>query len=131
MKLPGRGLSTLLVVTSLMGAGGCESGSQPAASGPAGQTEATVTGKVTVKGKTAVKGKVTFEPEGPNGMPIGERIGEVRKDGTYEVKTLTGQNGVTVSGTGNPAADTGGYNRINFEVKAGSNTKDLDLPLNP
>jgi hypothetical protein len=124
------GLAASTVVTVLaLGCWGCGDGStaNPSAN-MADRAEATVTGRVSVKGKAVSKGKITFEPLDAQGFPIEERVTTIQKDGTYEVKTLTGNNGVTVTGTGVATVDSG-YQRTNFEVQPGPNTFDLELPL--
>src|SRR5262245_51604955 len=123
----GRRLATVFASAALMTAVGC-GGGQTTGERTAPKTEATVTGMITIKGKAATKGRVTIEPLGPNGIPTGSKVADVGKDGTYTVTTTPGSNDVTVSSTGDAAADSG-YNKTNIDVKPGSNTLNLDLPL--
>src|SRR5262245_26881453 len=123
----GRRLAALFASAALITTAGCGA-EQRTGEGAAAKTEATVTGKITIKGKPASKGRVTIEPLGANGIPTGSKVAEVGKDGTYTVTTTPGQNDVTVSSTGDAAADSG-YNKTSIDAKPGSNTLDLDLPL--
>ena len=103
---------------------GCDQGDstkQPAVS----RIPATVTGKVIAGGGPVPRGKVTVNAPGP---PYVESIADIRKDGTYEVKTFAGKNAFTVTGTGFPPKP-GKYDKANFDVKEGANTIDLTLPL--
>ena len=111
----------------LMASGwGCDGGGANPASPASGgsRAEATVTGKVTVQGKTATKGRVVFEPLDSRDMPTATNGGDISKDGTYKVKTLSGKNSMNVSGTSDP-----GYNRKDVELKPGDNLMDLSLPF--
>jgi hypothetical protein len=124
MNARGSRIVVLVVLTGSMAGGGCDSGN----SGPkvvVSTVEATVTGKVTANGVPVSKGKVTVTPPGP---PFVENIADIQKDGTYKVKTYIGKNAFSVVGTGSPAAGEF-YNKKRFEVKEGSNTIDLELPL--
>jgi hypothetical protein len=123
------GSTSVAIVLAL----GCMSGDatitpdQPASTGE----EAKVTGKVTIKGKPAAKGKVTIEPPFVKGKLMPEKIVEVAKDGTFQATTYVGKNSITVSGTGVAEAESGGtYNKKSVEIKSGTNTVDLELPLN-
>ncbi len=123
MNVPVSRFGVLAIVAVSMAVGGCDFGNsgQPAVS----KVEATVTGKVTANGVPVSKGKVTVSPPGP---PFIENIADIRKDGTYEVKTFVGKNSISVVGTGSPA-EGGTYNKSRFDVAEGTNTIDLALPL--
>jgi hypothetical protein len=114
----------------LLAAWGCDAGSNQAGSSSGAQAEAIVKGKVTVKGKAVSKGTIVFEPFGRDGSPREGKAFDIRKDGTYQARTLTGRNGVNISSTGNPVADSS-YNRTYIEVAPGEYVKDFDLPLAP
>jgi hypothetical protein len=107
---------------------GCGSNA-PSISSSVSNIDAKVSGKITVKGKPAEKGKVTIEPVNASPLAGLSREADIQKDGSYEVTTKVGKNSVIVGGTGNPAAD-GSYNSTTFDVKEGTNTLNLDLPLN-
>jgi len=118
-------------VTLLMACGGCDPhGGAPSVSGSL--EEATVKGTVRVYGKPVNNGSVIFNCVNirrPNATPPQAPI---KKDGTYEIKTLVGQNYVEVScrelakAKNRMFADT----QIPVMVQAGENTIDLDLPPN-
>jgi hypothetical protein len=131
MGITSRGRAALVASAALTAAWGCGE-TREGNAGAASRADATVTGRVTIKGKPAAKGRITFEPVGVNGgLPIGSNVAQVGKDGAYTVTTKTGSNDVTVSSTGDPAADSG-YNKTSFEVQPGSsNTLNLDLPIKP
>jgi hypothetical protein len=93
--------------------------------------EATVKGTVRVHGRPVNNGSVTFNCvniKRPNAVPA---RAEIHKDGTYEVKTLVGQNYVEVSCRELAApknrvfADT----QIPVMVERGENAFNIDLPL--
>jgi hypothetical protein len=129
MGCTSRSPAALVASAALMVAWGC-GGTREAEKGAASKADATVTGKVLIKGRPAAKGRITFEPLDANGLPAASNVAQVGPDGTYTVTTKTGPNDVTVSSTGDPAADSG-YNKTNFDVQSGSNTRDLDLPIKP
>jgi hypothetical protein len=121
-----RRVGAWLIAGSLLAASaGCGDG-KPAVD--TSTTEAKVTGKVTVKGKAATRGKVTLDPSNSSRKDVAARSSPIGKDGTYEVTTLVGANAVSVDGTGDPAAGT--YNTTTFDVQSGTNTLNLELPLN-
>src|SRR4051794_15189478 len=59
--------------------------------------EATVTGVVSVKGKPASGGKINFNPSN-SGRIVPTKSADIGPDGTYSVKTYTGDNQVSFSG---------------------------------
>ncbi len=105
----------LVASACLIGGWGCGD-SKPAVS--ATRNEVNVKGIVTVKGKPVSAGDVVFDPsnfqraEAPRTAPIG-------KDGTYTIKTLSGDNQVTIRG---PEVDKNSelqFARERFDVKDG------------
>jgi hypothetical protein len=95
--------------------------------------EAIVKGTVRIHGKPVNNGTVTFNCvniKRPNATPASAPIG---KDGTYEIKTLVGQNYVELNCRELTApknrvfADT----QIPVMVQAGDNAIDIELPPNP
>jgi hypothetical protein len=121
-----RGGLAAVVLAAVCGCGGEEKAGQ--STGGAKQ-EATVTGQVTIKGKPATKAKVTFAPLDSRGMPAGSNVAEV-KDGSYSVTTQSGDNDVTITGTGNAEVDAT-YNKKTVQLKPGANTENFELPLKP
>jgi hypothetical protein len=127
MKTTRKGLGTLIVSATLLGALGCgEEAAKPAVDDKQ-KSEATVTGSVTIKGKPASKGRVTFEPLGADGMPTDSQSAGI-KDGAFTIKTKPGNNDVTVSSTGDAAIDSG-YNKTSVAVQPGENKVTLELPF--
>ncbi len=114
----------LAVICGLLAAG-CGSGAPYAESS---LTEATVTGRVTSTGKPIAKGQVVFDPANVNRPRESARTAEIRKDGTYEVTTLIGENRVTVAIPGRTKKGGVPYVQQIFDVKAGSNTFDITVP---
>lgn len=113
---------------ALSGCGGNEAPKPAADNSP--KSDATVNGTVTINGKAASRGRLTFEPLGPNGIPVSAQVTQVGKDGNYTITTKTGDNDVTISNTGDAALDSG-YNKTSIAVKPGTNTLNIDLPLKP
>ena len=90
--------------------------------------EAKVTGTVKVNGKPMTSGTVTLDPSNARGKSVGQRTGEIKSDGTYEVTTLVGKNSVRVSGpeiTKNPGL---GYANETIDVPSSGTTHDIILP---
>jgi hypothetical protein len=115
-------------VVILMVAGGCGSGT-PAVSGSL--EEATVKGAVRIHGRPVNNGSVTFNCvniKRPNTAPAHAAI---RKDGTYEIKTLVGQNYVEVScrELASPKNRVFADTQVPVMVEKGENAIDIDLPL--
>jgi hypothetical protein len=90
--------------------------------------EAKVTGTVKVNGKPMTSGKVTLDPSNYARENANPRTGEIKSDGSYEVTTLVGRNGVRVAGpeiTKNPGL---GYANETIDVPSGGMTHDIVLP---
>lgn len=60
-------------------------------------TEATVSGIVTVKGTPATGGRILFNPSNSDRV-VPTRSADIGPDGSYTIKTLTGDNRVTFNG---------------------------------
>jgi hypothetical protein len=89
-------------------------------------TEATVSGKVSVKGTPASAGTIQFNPSNA-GRIVPTRTAEIQPDGSYTIKTLTGDNRVSFDGeiaTKNPGL---GLMKEYAKVAAGENQIDFDL----
>jgi hypothetical protein len=90
--------------------------------------EAKVTGTVKVNGKPMTSGTVTLDPSNYARANAEPRTGAIKSDGTYEVTTLVGKNGVRVAGpeiTRNPGL---GYANETIDVPASGMTHDIVLP---
>ena len=113
-------IGSLAAVFALTLIVGCEDKPSVATS----SEEATVKGKVTINGKTATKGQVQFDPANYKRKDVAARNAPIGADGTYTIKTLTGENRVTVD---SPEKKGGDYSMRTFDVKSGENTFDIDV----
>jgi hypothetical protein len=89
--------------------------------------EATVTGIVTVKGQPPAGSEITFDPSNINRPSATPRSAKIDADGKYTIKTLVGENSVSVHG---PAIDKDpglSTNSRVVDVKAGANVP-IELP---
>ena len=104
---------------------GCSSGT------PAVDTtlsEAKVTGKVTVRGKPMKGGEISFNPSNYKRQDTVARKVPIKNDGSYEITTLEGRNAVSFSGPAVTKEPQLAYGIITYDVKAGTNTFDIELP---
>ncbi|MGE3820449.1 MAG: hypothetical protein AB7I30_13625 [Isosphaeraceae bacterium] len=85
-------LKTSWCVVLVIAATGCEG--KPSVS--TSKTEVTVTGTVTLHGKKATRGEIVFDPANYLRANESVRTAPISKDGTYSIRTLTGQNMVRV-----------------------------------
>lgn len=88
--------------------------------------EATVSGVVSVKGKPATGGKINFNPSN-SGRIVPVKSAEIGPDGSYTVRTFTGDNQVTFSGEVATKNSGVGLIREYAVVKRGENKIDYDL----
>jgi hypothetical protein len=100
-------------------------------------TEATVSGVVSVRGVPATGGTIHFNPSNYARI-VSTRTATIGPDGTYTIKTYTGDNQVTFGGEvakKNPgvgllrdfATVKSGQNEINFDVAQGGKTGGFDI----
>lgn len=89
-------------------------------------TEASVSGTVSVKGTPASGGKILFNPSNA-GRIVPTRTADIGPDGSYTIKTLTGDNRVTFEGE--VATKNAGVGLIKeyAKVESGENHVDYDL----
>ena len=114
-----------LVVLCWLAASGCSSNAPNAESS---LTEATVTGRVVSPGKPITKGQVVFDPANVNRPRQAARTAEIGPDGTYQVKTLIGDNRVTVAIPGRPRPAGSPYVQQISRVQPGENQLDITVP---
>jgi hypothetical protein len=111
--------------TLALGAGsGCGDGKPPVS---ALLTEATVKGKVLLDGKPVTQGNVLFDPGNYRRKMVSAREAPIGKDGTYLVKTLVGDNTITIRG---PEVDRDrdlAYQQFVLRVEDGENAFDVNL----
>jgi hypothetical protein len=121
-----RAFSKTLVAAAILttcGVQGCGDGKP---STDTSLTEATVTGKVSVKGVPATGGTILFNPSN-SGRIVPARTAEIKADGTYTIKTYTGDNQVTFGGDVAKNNMGVGLMREYASVASGSNEIDFDL----
>src|SRR4051812_32749464 len=87
-------VALLLSVAALAGSG-CGGTGTPSVS--SSSEEATVKGTVAVRGKPATKGEITFDPTNINRRKAPVAKATIEKDGSYTLKTLVGENSVSVT----------------------------------
>jgi hypothetical protein len=89
-------------------------------------TEATVKGVVKVDGVPASEGEIVFNPANYKRKDAAPRSAPIGKDGTYTIKTLTGENQVKLAGS--LAQKQPMLSRVQhaFEVRPGDNTFDFE-----
>ncbi len=89
-------------------------------------TEASVSGTVSVKGTPATGGKILFNPSNA-GRIVPTRTADIGPDGSYTIKTLTGDNRVTFEGE--LASKNPGLGLIKEYAKVGSGENHVDFDL--
>ncbi|WP_435015347.1 hypothetical protein TA3x_002885 [Tundrisphaera sp. TA3] len=118
-------LAAPAVAAGLILAQGCGGGAPPVDTSTA---QATVSGKVTIRGKPATKGSINFDPSNIKRKDAAPTTAAIGPDGSYTAKTLLGVNQVTFSGppfVKDPALQD---SQFQFDVQAGENTFNPDLP---
>lgn len=109
----------------LVAAWGCGGGGAPSVS--SSNEEATVKGTVQVNGKPLDGGEIVFDPSNVTRKTAMPRSAKVTA-GTYEVKTLVGDNSVTVRGKAIDRDLALSANQRIVDVKSGENTVPIELP---
>ena len=89
-------------------------------------TEATVKGTVKVGGAPATEGEIVFDPTNYLRKDATIRTAPIGKDGTYEIKTLTGANSIRLSGALAKKQPQLQSEVRDLDVKAGENTFDFE-----
>lgn len=117
------GLLGAALCATIWGCGG--GGSAPSVS--ASTEQGKVSGKVIIKGKPASKGTVTFDPSNVARPMAGPQSSVIGRDGSYSLTTLVGKNSVSVTSPDAQKAGIG-YVTIEYEVRGGDNSFDIDLP---
>jgi hypothetical protein len=89
-------------------------------------TEATVKGVVKVGGVPATEGEIVFDPANYKRKDVAARSAPIGKDGTYTIKTLTGENQVKLGGS--IARKKPILSRVQhaYDVHPGENTFDFE-----
>jgi hypothetical protein len=89
-------------------------------------TEATVKGVVKINGVPATEGEVSFDPSNYKRKDVGARSAPIGPDGTYSIKTLTGENQVRLGGSLATKKPIAARTVHTFDVKPGENTFDFE-----
>jgi hypothetical protein len=89
-------------------------------------TEATVTGVVTAKGEPVTGGTILFNPSN-SGRIVATRTAEIGPDGSYTIKTYTGDNQVTYGGEVAKKYMGVGLRKDYASVQRGENKIDYDV----
>ena len=107
-------------------AAGCGSGSSaPPVSDS--EEEATVSGTVSFKGQPPVGAEILFDPSNKF-RKVGPRTAKVDEKGLYTIKTLVGQNRVSVHSPAIDANQALAANVKDVDVKPGENNIPIELP---
>jgi len=91
--------------------------------------EATVKGVVTVNGAPATEGQIVFDASNYQRKLVPLAVGPIGKDGSYSVKTLTGDNEASLQGAIVTKDKLLGYQKKRVELKEGENTFNWDISL--
>jgi hypothetical protein len=116
----GVGVITVAAVGFLAGCGG----SPPAVD--TSHTEATVKGVVKINGVPATEGDISFDPSNYQRKDVGARSAPIGPDGTYTIKTLTGENQVRIGGSLATKKPIAARTVHTVDVKDGENTFDFE-----
>jgi hypothetical protein len=118
-----RWLASFMTAASVWICVGC-GGSPPAVD--SSNTEATVKGVVKVDGVPATEGDIVFDAANYKRKDVAARSAPIGKDGSYTIKTLTGENQVKLGGA--LVHKKGILGRVTraLDVKPGENTFDFE-----
>ncbi|AGA24557.1 hypothetical protein [Singulisphaera acidiphila] len=118
------GLAVAAAAVLMTTLAGCASGEAP---GMTTLDEAQVKGTVKVRGKLLDGGTLHFNPSNAKRV-VGARDTTIAKDGSFIVKTLLGQNVVTVTPKTRSKAFYGlEYEEKTVEIKPGENAIDIEF----
>lgn len=116
-----RAVLSALGASALMLGSGC--GGAPSVD--TSQSEATVKGVVKVNGAAVTEGEIIFDPANYLRKDAQKRTAPIGKDGSYEIKTLTGENIVTISGPATKKSSELQYVKRATNVNSGENSFDF------
>ena len=83
----------LAAASTIVPVAGCGTGAPSVSSST---EEVTVQGTVTIEGKPATSGEVVFDPSNVHRKFAGASTGPIGPDGSYSLKTLAGENRISV-----------------------------------
>jgi hypothetical protein len=102
---------------------GCEGG-RPSVD--TSNTEATVKGVVKINGVPATEGEIAFDPANYKRKDVAQRSAPIGPDGTYTIKTLTGENQIRLGGSLARKKPIAARTAHTLDVKPGENTFDFE-----
>ena len=117
-----RVVAGLVAAGAFSAVGGCE-GSPPSVD--SSTAEATVKGVVKVDGAPATEGEILFDASNYKRPDAAPRSAPIGKDGTYTIKTLTGENIVRLGGALTKKKNALQYTKRPVNVTSGENTFDF------
>ena len=117
-------ITGLITAASLWILGGC-GGSPPAVE--TSNTEATVKGVVKVGGAPSAEGEIVFNPANYKRKDAAPRSAPIGKDGSYTIKTLTGENQVRLGGSLARKKQVLTRVQRTLDVHPGENTFDFEV----
>ena len=126
MTSPLRPMMGLMAALTLWAGGGCGEG-KPAVD--TSHTEATVKGVVKINGEPATEGEISFDPANYLRKNEVARLAPIGKDGTYTIKTLTGENQIKLKGMLARKTPALQYEARMLDVKSGENTFDFEVTV--
>lgn len=124
MRVFDRGLALLGLTAALFVLGGCGDGKP---SVDTTRAVATVKGVVTLDGAPVKKGMVSFNPANYLRKDVPSGSGEIKEDGSYELKTLAGENEIKVTGPQLAKDPVLSHIELDFTAKPGENTFNIEL----
>jgi len=89
--------------------------------------EATVKGVVKIGGVPATEGEIAFDPTNFKRPNEKIRTAPIGKDGTYSIKTLTGENVIRLGGAITKKNSALEYSKKAMMVNSGENTFDFEV----
>jgi hypothetical protein len=120
-----RVLPAAIWTTWLIACWGCGGGAPSVSSS---DEEATVHGAVRINGKPAKKGTISFDPANVQRKSAPVNTADISADGTYTVKTLVGENRISIVSPETRKDPKLQYNSESFDVKSGDNAHDVAIP---
>lgn len=124
MAMVRRQMAVLMAAACVWWVAGCGGGSTPSVD--TSNTEATVKGTVRIDGKPATEGEISFDPSNYQRKNAELHTAQIGKDGTYTVKTLTGENTIRLGGTLVGKSQVLSQQTRSLNVQPGDNTFDFE-----
>jgi len=120
--------SSVLLVAAVLACSGCDGGAGGSPAVNSSDEQVSVKGKVARRGKPLAKIEVKFNAANIKRKTAPTATAVTKEDGSYEVKTLVGENLVTLGGPATAKDPKLQYFTKSLDLKSGDNTVDLDVP---